>query len=880
MGGPSHRREWSFGAEHLLSADIRSVGADAVTALPYVLRILLENVLRQGDEDERTQVLHAMRDWLRHGHSSCEVLFRPARLLMHDTTCGPALADIAALRSELTEAGKDPRLLNPALPIDVSTDHSIGVDHFAEPNALRLNMAAEMARNGERYGLMKWASQALKGMTIHPPGTGIMHTINLEQLATVATRETSGRLRWAYPDTVLGTDSHTPMINGLGVLAWGIGGLEAEGIMFGVPTSLRIPDVVGVRLTGTLPSGVFATDLALRVTEELRKHDLAETFVEFCGHGVSTLSVFERVVIANMAPEYGAATGYFPIDDMALRYLAATGRPKEHVAFVEAYARQAGLWFAPDKHPSYSKVIEIDLSEIVTSVSGPRRPQDRWAGSDTRQAMSALEEQDGKTTSAPALPRWPVAIAAITSCTNTSDPRLLIAAGIFARKARKRGLSPKPWVKTSLAPGSPAAKTFLTRAGLLEDLEALGFAIVGYGCTTCIGNSGPLTEPIQQALTNGTRAVAVLSGNRNFPGRVHFQLSEAFLASPPLVIAFALAGDVDRDILNDEIGTDQSGNPVKLADLWPTSEEIEAVLKTALNAGDFRSAFRTASANDNWNSLDAPTGPVYPWDSQSTYIRRPPFAARKSSTINWISNAVPLLALGDDITTDHISPAGKIPPESEAGSYLIERGGDPNDLNVFASRRSNWEVMVRGLFTNKSVQNLLDVSPAPGTTVHQPSGEVLPLWQAAQRYLAEKTPLIALAGERYGMGSSRDWAAKGLALLGIRALLAVSFERIHRSNLIGMGIVPLRLPASHHPSQLGLTVHDRITINGDISKIEPRSVFSVAIERANGGRQVFDVQAAVETRMEVQLLQAGGMLPFILETVGGQDGPVPIAKEI
>jgi aconitate hydratase len=840
-------------------ADIANVAGDDLTRLPVILRILLENVLRNAGA-ERDEAVAAIRGWLEHGTSEREIDFQPSRILMHDTTCGPALVDIAGLRASLAEAGGDPTKLNPVLPVDVSTDHSIGVDVFAHKDALKLNMQHELKRNAERYRFMKWATSALTGVRVHPPGTGIMHTLNLERLASVVTGFDRGGMLWAAPDTLIGTDSHTPMINGIGVLAWGVGGLEAESVMFGMPVMLRVPDVIGVRLTGRLREGVLATDLALTVTERLRRIDLADRFVEFYGPGVSTLSAGDRAVVANMTPEFGANSGYFPIDRNTLDYLVQTGRSPEHVALVEAYARRQQLWFDPDANPRYTDTLTIDLDEVEVSLAGPRRPQDRIAASRTAQALGTTA------TASPAAPTdGSVAIAAITSCTNTSDPRLLIAAGLVARKARQFGLTAPAWVKTSLAPGSPTAENYLRRAGLLDDLEALGFGIVGYGCTTCIGNSGPLAPVMAEAVTSQKiTPVAVLSGNRNFPGRVHTQVENAFLASPPLVVAFALAGDALRDILHDPIGRSTAGENIRLADLWPTGAEIDAALAVARDATDYSTAYDAAEASADWAALDAPRETLFPWDQASTYIRRPPFASLGKGTRLGRYAATPLLVLGDDITTDHISPAGAILAAGDAGEYLIARGEAPHDLNVFASRRGNWEVMLRGLFTNKSVRNVLAPDLRPGTTIHAGSGERMSLWRAADRYAEEGRSVVVLAGERYGMGSSRDWAAKGVALLGVRAVLALSFERIHRSNLIGMGVLPLRLPPDRRPQDAGLRPDDVIEIDAPMNAIQPRGSVTVRIRRDGEEIDSFSAFAAIETRLECDVLRAGGLLPLIL----------------
>lgn len=844
--------------------DLAAAADGRLERLPHILRILLENVVRTAGEDaERSR--GAILRWLDAGRSEEEIPFLPVRVLMHDTTCGPALVDIAGMRASLAEMGGDPATLNPVLPVDVSTDHSLSVDVFGEAGAVRRNMASEMRRNGERYRFMKWATNTLSRFRVHPPGTGIMHTLNLERLATVVAEGEGDWAGWAIPDAMIGTDSHTPMVNGIGVLAWGVGGLEAESVMFGMPVMMRVPDVVGVRLTGRLRAGVTSTDLALLVTERLRRIDLADRFVEFFGPGVSTLSAGDRCVVANMTPEFGANSGYFPIDDETLRYLRDTGRATDAVALVEAYARRQGLWFNPDAEPRFSDVVEIDLAEVEVSVAGPQRPQDRLPASRTAQAMAPLYATRTPAGEGEGPGDGAVAIAAITSCTNTSDPRLLVAAGLLARRARALGLVPKPWVKTSLAPGSPTAERYLRRASLLADLEAVGFGIVGYGCTTCIGNSGPLPPAIAAAMSErGILPVAVLSGNRNFPGRVHPQLEAGFLASPPLVVAFALAGDVNRDILVDAIARTADGRDVFLDDLWPSGDEIDAALTDARAVTDFGEAYAEAEASADWAALEAPATPLFPFDPASTYIRRPPFAAAGKGTRLGRYAAHPILVVGDDVTTDHISPASAVLPGSETARYLVERGEDPKDLNVYASRRGNWEAMLRGLFVAKAVRNLLELGIAPGSTVHAGSGEEMPLWRAAARYEEEGTNVVIVAGERYGMGSSRDWAAKGAALLGTRAVLAVGFERIHRSNLINMGVLPLRLPVGVTPETLCLQPSDFIEVDADPQGVAPRTGVEVRICRADGSPHGFKAVAAVETLLEVEVLRAGGLLPMLL----------------
>ncbi|MDQ0512941.1 aconitate hydratase AcnA [Ancylobacter amanitiformis] len=857
---------WSFGGRRYGIVDLRAAAGDELSRLPYVHRLLLENVLRTGAADA-ARASAAIMGWLETGRSDQEIPFLPTRVLMHDTTCGPALVDIAGMRAALAEAGGDPSRLNPVLPVEVSTDHSVAVDVFGQPEAMQRNMEHELERNAERYRFMKWATKALAGLRVHPPGTGIMHTLNLERLATVVTTWERDGATWAVPDTLIGTDSHTPMINGIGVLGWGVGGLEAESVMFGMPVMMRVPDIVGVHLTGALRPGVLGTDLALTITERLRKIDLSDRFVEFCGPGVSNLTAGDRAVVANMTPEFGANTGYFPIDAETLRYLRDTGRSEDQMRLVEAYAKHQGLWFDPASTPRYTETLHMDLGEVEVSLAGPRRPQDRISAGATQDAMRPFFPRPTAALSDPLPSNGAVAIAAITSCTNTSDRRLVIAAGLLARNARRLGLKPPAWVKTSLAPGSPTAELYLRRAGLLEDLEALGFGIVGYGCTTCIGNSGPLTPQIEDAMdARGIVPVAVLSGNRNFPGRVHPRLEAGFLASPPLVVAFALAGDVNRDICVDPLGRSTRGDEVRLADIWPGSRDIEAALVAAGAPGDFEQAYAQAEAIESWKTLEAPSSALFPWDNASTYIRRPPFAGFGAGTRLGSYEAHPLLVVGNDITTDHISPAGQVPPGSVAADYLVARGEDRRDLNVFAARRGNWEVMVRGLFTNRNVRNLLGEEIRPGSTLHAGSDEEMPLWQAAERYAAEGRSTVIIAGERYGMGSSRDWAAKGVALLGVRAVLAAGFERIHRSNLIGMGVLPLRLPADVTPRQLALAPRDLIVIEAPLGAVAPRSEIAVRIVRANGQLESFIAHAAIETSLEVEMLAAGGILPLILQS--------------
>lgn len=864
-----------FGVRRIIDLPAAAGGHATLMRLPWCHRVLLENVLRQPEPEVRQAGRDAVLAWLDTGRSEAEIPFAPLRILMHDTTCGPALVDIAAMRDALAEAGGNPALLNPAVPVATSTDHSLPVDVSARPDALRTNMANEMARNAERYRFMKWAANAVGDFRVFPPGTGIMHTINLERLATVVSTEMRDGTAWAVPDTLVGTDSHTPMINGIGVLGWGVGGIEAEGVMFGVPVSLRVPEVYGVRLLGALSEGTFATDLALAVTELLRKAGVSGEFVEFFGPGVGTLTAGQRAVVANMAPEYGATTGMFPIDDHTLDYLRATGRDAAQVALVAAYAKAQGLWHDPDNEPRYTTVLELDLAALRPTVAGPCRPQDRLDPAQVPAALAAAGSP-GDGAHVAGMPADAVAIAAITSCTNTSDFGLLVAAGLVARRGRALGLRVPSWVKPSLTPGSPSAERRLRRAGLLEDLEALGFGIAGYGCATCIGNSGPLLPAVAEAVeTLGLKPVAVLSGNRNFPGRVHPQIDAALLASPPLVVAYALAGRAGLDITRDPIGTDTQGRPVHLTDLWPRAAEIEAVVAACTDPADIAAAGEEADRSPEWAALSAPDAMRFPWDPASTYLRPPPFVhfGPKAQAAGLL-RAHPLLVLGDDITTDHISPAGAIPSGSDAAAWLVEHGDDPRDLNVYASRRGNWEVLLRGLFTNKAAVNHLGVRLPVGSTVFAPSGEVLPIWRAARRYAEARFPVVILAGERYGTGSSRDWAAKGAQLLGARAVLANSFERIHRSNLVGMGVLPLRLPEGWRFDTVGLATGDTIEIDWNLDALTPRAAVPVTIRRADGSAQSGAATALLETAREVALVQGGGMIPTILRKALAASGQV------
>ncbi|SCZ67193.1 aconitase [Epibacterium ulvae] len=852
-------------SQSVQSVDLLRILGDRLPRLPHVLRLLAENHVRAGASLGDLHV--ALDGWLAGKPSQAELSFRPNRILMHDTTCTPALADIAGLRDAVTEAGGDPSSLTPTLPVEVSVDHSLAVDVYAQSDASVINRRNEITRNRERYAFMKWASVNMDGVTVNPPGTGIMHTINLEQLATLLVMGENG---FAHPDMLLGTDSHTPMINGIGVLAWGIGGLEAESVMFGRTVSLAVPEVVGVELTGALKAGVTPTDLALVITQKLREIGVAGNFVEFFGAGVSTLSADARSVIANMAPEYGASTGFFPADEEVVSYLRRTDRPDALTGSIEPVFKAMGLWFDPAERPRFDRSIVIDLDSIGTNIAGPRRPQDCCAPKDARASIEKAigrELKDlpvGLDRDVGEAPDGAIGVAAITSCTNTSDPRLLVSAGLLARKARAFGLRPPHWVKTSLAPGSPSARAYLERAELMEDLDSVGFSIVGFGCTTCIGNPGPLPEVIEHALREKKAIPAILSGNRNFPGRVHPKLDLGYLASPPLVVSYALKGTIQGDILSDPIGQSTDGKDVYLTDIWPDEAEINAALTKGFKPTDVPQAFSEAWRSKQWDEIKAPKAAQFPWSASSRYLRRPKFASLQETSRLGHYQAAPLLVLGDDMTTDHISPAGWIDPNSEAGHWLIEREGDPKDLNVYAAYRGNWEVMVRGLFTNRLATNYLSQGLAPPETVLE-DGSVHSVYAASQILAERRQPVVILAGERYGMGSSRDWAAKGVALLGARAIIANGFERIHRTNLIGMGVLPLQIIDDFVPKDAGVTAADRLEVSIANEALTPLLETEVILHAADGPKRMINCRVAVETWQEVDTLRKGGILPAILQ---------------
>ena len=864
-------------------------GLTGIARLPRSMKVLLENLLRNEDGVSVTEGdLKAVAAWLGNkGAVEHEIAFRPARVLMQDFTGVPAVVDLAAMRDAMTALGGDPAKINPLNPVDLVIDHSVMVDHFGTAAAFQQNVEREYERNIERYRFLRWGSSAFNNFRVVPPGTGICHQVNLENLAQTVWTAAEGKATVAYPDTVVGTDSHTTMINGLAVLGWGVGGIEAEAAMLGQPIPMLIPEVIGFRLTGKLPEGATATDLVLTVTQMLRKKGVVGKFVEFFGSGVSALTIEDQATIANMAPEYGATCGFFPVSQATLDYLTATGRDKARVQLVEAYAKAQGLWIdESSEDPVFTDVLELDVSTVVPSLAGPKRPQDRVL---LTGAAAEFEGHLTETFDRPAdAPRAAVAgetfdvgdgdvvIAAITSCTNTSNPSVLIAAGLVARKAHALGLKVKPWVKTSLAPGSQVVTDYLTDAGLQKDLDALGFNLVGYGCTTCIGNSGPLPEAISRAINeNDLVAVSVLSGNRNFEGRVNPDVRANYLASPPLVVAYALAGTMRLDLATQPIGQDKTGKDVFLKDIWPTSAEIAAIQKKSVTSKMFAKRYADVFKGDShWQAIDVTGGQTYAWDDASTYVRNPPYFAGMSmepAPINDIVEARILGIFGDSITTDHISPAGSIKTASPAGKYLTGHGVDPLDFNSYGARRGNHEVMMRGTFANIRIRNRITPEIEGGVTKHFPSGEVMSIYDAAMRYQAEGRPLVVFAGKEYGTGSSRDWAAKGTRLLGVRAVIAESYERIHRSNLVGMGVVPLQFKADGW-TKLGLTGDEIVTIRGlsdaNIGKLKPRQELFVELFRPADGKMArFPVRCRIDTETEMEYFKAGGVMPFVLRNL-------------
>ncbi|MQA00193.1 MAG: aconitate hydratase AcnA [Dehalococcoidia bacterium] len=855
-----------------------ALGAD-LHRLPFTHRILLENLLRYEDNSSVTQEqIRAVANWDPVVEPDIEIAFRPGRVLLQDFTGVPAVVDLAAMRDAMAEMGGNPDKINPLQPVDLVIDHSVQVDVFGLDEAFRINAEKEFERNAERYQLLKWAQGAFRGFRVVPPDTGIVHQVNLEYLAHVVLEDDEGN---AYPDTLVGTDSHTTMINGLGVLGWGVGGIEAEAGMLGQPVSMLIPQVVGVRLVGALPEGATGTDLVLRVTELLRARNVVGKFVEFFGQGLSNLPLAARATIANMCPEYGATVGFFPVDDETLRYLRFTARDERIIARVEAYAKAQALFrtdATPD--PTYSAVLELDMATIEPSLAGPKRPQDRITLSAMKpSALREIEEQvEAGAGRAPVpvqdngasyeIQNGSVVIAAITSCTNTSNPEVMVGAGILAKKAVEAGLRTQPWVKTSLAPGSKVVTDYLEHAGLQDYLDELGFGLVGYGCTTCIGNSGPLPDEIDRAVDHGHLAVAaVLSGNRNFEARVHNKVRSNYLASPPLVVAYALAGRTDIDLLSEPLGTGQDGRPVFLKDIWPTQREVADTIQESVQSRMFSEQYADVFAGDErWAGLDAPTGDRFVWDPDSTYVRRPPFfedLPRTPGAMGDIREARVLALLGDSVTTDHISPAGAIARGTPGAKYLDDHEVPVSGYNSYGSRRGNHEVMMRGTFANVRLRNLL-VDREGGWAVHFPDNEEAPLYDVAMRYQEEGVPLILISGREYGSGSSRDWAAKGPALQGVRAVIAQSYERIHRSNLVGMGILPLEFMPGETPESLGLTGRERYDIEGIDESLSPKQELSVRALADDGKETAFRVRCRIDTPVEVDYYRHGGILQFVL----------------
>jgi aconitate hydratase len=867
---------------------LEKTGLAHLSRIPFSIKILLENLLRHEDgRMVKAEDIEAAARW--DGKpASREISFMPARVLLQDFTGVPAVVDLAAMRDALKAAGTDPRRANPLLPADLVIDHSVQVDHFGTPDAFHLNAQLEFERNRERYALLRWAQNAFRNFRVVPPETGIVHQVNLEYLASVVFRSERDGETQAYPDTLVGTDSHTTMVNGLGVVGWGVGGIEAEACMLGQPISMLLPQVVGFRLYGRLQEGVTATDLVLTVTQMLRSKGVVGKFVEFYGEGLSALSLADRATVANMAPEYGATIGFFPIDEETLRYLRLTNRPADLIALVEAYAKEQGL-FRTDETPEpvYSDTIELDLATVKPSLAGPKRPQDRVDLPEVKRNFLGLLGAEPREVpvsfngTRAAVRDGSVVIAAITSCTNTSNPSVLIAAGLLAKKAVERGLRVPPWVKTSLAPGSKVVIDYLREAGLLAFLEQLRFHLVGFGCTTCIGNSGPLPEPVAEAVRREKLTVAaVLSGNRNFEGRINPLVKANYLASPPLVVAYAIAGRVDIDLQNEPLGTGSDGRPVFLRDIWPSSEEVQAAAREFVRAEMFQREYAEVFSGDQrWQSLPTPRGELYDWDPASTYIKRPPFFDALPDPQQAFADLYGLrvlAVLGDSVTTDHISPAGSIPVDSPAGQYLISLGVQPKDFNSYGARRGNHEVMVRGTLANIRLRNLLAPGTEGGWTVHIPSGEKMWIYDAAVRYQREGVGLVILAGKEYGSGSSRDWAAKGVALLGVRAVIAESFERIHRSNLVGMGVLPLEFLPGQSREALKLTGHEMYHITGLREAIAGARTATVRAVTAEGDEKAFQVVVRVDTPQEAEYFRHGGILPYVLRQLAEAPAPAGV----
>ena len=876
------------GANHEIYRIDAVPGADK---LPFSLKVLLENLLRTEDRKNVTEAhIRALGNWDPAAEPDTEIQYTPARVVLQDFTGVPCIVDLATMREAIVDLGGDPQKVNPLSPAELVIDHSVIADLFGQENAFERNVEIEYERNGERYQFLRWGQNAFDNFKVVPPGTGIVHQVNIEHLAKVVyTREVDGVLQ-AFPDTCVGTDSHTTMVNGLGVLGWGVGGIEAEAAMLGQPVSMLIPRVVGFKLTGSIPTGVTATDVVLTITQKLREHGVVGKFVEFYGAGVAEVPLANRATIGNMSPEFGSTAAMFPIDQVTLDYLALTGRDESLLALVEAYAKEQGLWHDPSREPSFSEYLELDLSTVVPSIAGPRRPQDRIEVSRAKDQFAADLPgyvQPGKEKQSVSvamdsesfeLANGAVTIAAITSCTNTSNPSVMLAAGLLARNAAKKGLKSKPWVKTTLAPGSKVVTDYYEKAGLMDDLESLGFYLVGYGCTTCIGNSGPLADEISQAINDNDLAVtAVLSGNRNFEGRINPDVKMNYLASPPLVIAYALAGTMDFDFEGQPLGVDADGNDVYLRDIWPSAAEVQSTIDASIDTDMFDKEYAAVfDGDERWRSLPTPTGDTFEWADASTYVRKPPYFEGMSAQpepVSDIAGARVLALLGDSVTTDHISPAGSIRADSPAGEYLTAHGIDRLDFNSYGSRRGNHEVMIRGTFANIRLKNLLLDGVEGGYTrdFTTADGDQAFIYDASERYRAEGTPLVILAGKEYGSGSSRDWAAKGTKLLGVKAVIAESFERIHRSNLIGMGVIPLQFPAGKSAASLGLDGTEVFSIEGIEALNQgttPKTLTVTATPSAHSaeGRQAvtFDAVVRIDTPGEADYYRNGGILPYVL----------------
>jgi aconitate hydratase len=872
----------------IFSLRAAGLGDHDVARLPYSLKVLLENLLRHEDGQRVSAAdIAAIASWATHAgaggsaEGAKEIAFSPERVLLQDFTGVPTVVDLAAMRDAMVELGADPDKINPLVPVELVIDHSVIAERSGEGGAFDANVEIEYQRNLERYQLLRWAQSGFENFRVVPPGTGICHQVNLEHLSRVVF-EKDGR---AFCDTLVGTDSHTTMVNGLGVLGWGVGGIEAEAAMLGQPYSMLVPPVVGLRFFGRMPEGTTATDLVLTITALLRKHGVVGKFVECFGPGVAALPVETRATIGNMSPEYGATCTMFPIDEATISYLRFTGRDEDHLALVEAYAKDQGLWHEVDgEEPAYTETTELDLSTVEPSLAGPARPQDRVSLSGAADAFRSGLGRDRRaaplTTAGKGdkkdVEDGDVVIAAITSCTNTSNPQVMVGAGLLAKRAVDRGMTAKPWVKTSLAPGSRVVMDYLERAGLVEPLEALGFYLVGFGCTTCIGNSGPLKAGVSEAVQSSDLAVAaVLSGNRNFEARIHPDVRLNYLASPPLVVAYALAGTMDLDLSKDPIGTAGDGTPVRLAELWPTEQEIAETIRSSLGSDMFRTRYAAVfNGDDRWKSISIAEGRTFAWDADSTYVLRPPFLDDMGSgptAVTDIVGARVLAVLGDSVTTDHISPAGSIGPSTPAGRYLTEHGVDRADFNSYGARRGNHEVMLRGTFANVRLRNQLAPGTEGGLTLHLPDGEQTTIYEAAMRYQREGVPLVVLAGKEYGSGSSRDWAAKGAALLGVRAVIVESFERIHRSNLIGMGVLPLQYAPGQNAASLGLTGHEVFSIGG-LEELNQGSVpkeVPVSVAREDGSRSEFSALVRIETPMEAEYYRHGGILRYVLRQLAG-----------